>query len=71
MAHADLLALEVELFPYASFVSRGWELRQNVTTYDACYVALAEFPKCRLATLDFRLSRASSPCCLFETPPVS
>jgi len=36
MAHADLLDLRVELFPYAPFASRVWELRDNVTSYDAC-----------------------------------
>src|SRR5258706_12284024 len=42
MAHADLLSLRVELFPYAPFAARVWELRSNLTAYDAWYVALAE-----------------------------
>ena len=42
MAHADLLDLRVELFPYAPFASRVWELRNSITSYDAWYVALAE-----------------------------
>src|ERR1044071_6451688 len=41
MAHADLLALRIELFPYGPFASRVWELRENVTCSDAWYVALA------------------------------
>jgi len=32
LAHADLLALRVELFPYAPLADRCWQLRDNVTT---------------------------------------
>jgi len=39
LAYADLLALRVELFPFQPFASRVWELRANVTAYDAWYVA--------------------------------
>ena len=42
LAHADLLALPVELFPYEPVAIRVWDLRGNVTAYDAWYVALAE-----------------------------
>jgi predicted nucleic acid-binding protein len=35
LAHADLLDLRVKFFPYAPFASRIWELRGNVTCYDA------------------------------------
>ena len=69
MAHADLLALPVELFPYEPFAARVWELRQNLTAYDAWYVALAELLEADLATLDLRLSRASGPRCAFRVPP--
>lgn len=69
MAHADLLALRLELFPYAPFAPRVWELRENVTAYDAWYVALAESLEADLATLDLRLSRAAGPRCAFLTPP--
>ena len=37
---------------------RIWELRDNVTAYDAAYVALAEAIECPLVTADTRLSRA-------------
>jgi predicted nucleic acid-binding protein len=40
-AHADLLDLAVELWPYEALAARVWELRQNLTSYDAAYVALA------------------------------
>jgi predicted nucleic acid-binding protein len=68
LAHADLLALRIELFPYHPFAVRVWELRGNLTSYDAWYVALAEVLEARVATLDVRLSRSPGPRCLFETP---
>ena len=71
MAHADLLDLRVELFPYAPFAARVWELRSNITSYDAWYIALAEFLGSSLATLDRRLARAAGPRCKFETPPAA
>ena len=69
MAHADLLELRIDLFPYAPLASRVWELRDNVTCYDAWYVALAEALDAPLATLDVRLSRATGPRCRFQLPP--
>jgi predicted nucleic acid-binding protein len=69
MAHADLLALRVELFAYEPFASRVWELRENVTAYDAWYVALAESLATTLATVDLKLSCAAGPRCSFATPP--
>jgi predicted nucleic acid-binding protein len=69
MAHADLLDLRVELFPYAPFASRVWELRGNVTSYDAWYIALAESPGSSVATLDRRMAKAPGPRCDFDTPP--
>lgn len=68
LAHADLLDLRIDLFPYGPFAARVWELRENLTSYDAWYVALAEALKARLATLDVRLSRSPGPRCQFETP---
>lgn len=69
MAHADLLSLSVELFAYEPFATRIWELREDVSAYDAWYVALAESLNATLATLDLRLSKASGPMCPFATPP--
>lgn len=67
-AQRDLMRLDLELFPFSPFAGRVWELRGNVTAYDAWYVALAEALGCPLATLDRRLSRASGPRCSFVTP---
>ncbi len=55
-------------FPYGLLAERAWELRHNVTAYDAWYVALAEGLEAGLATLDVRLSLASGPRCAFVTP---
>jgi len=69
LAHADLLALRVALFPYEPFAERVWELRSNLTAYDAWYVAVAEAISAPLATLDVKLSRATGPSCAFVVPP--
>ena len=69
LAHADLLALTVELFPYDLLADRIWELRGAVTAYDGWYVALAESLKAPMATLDGRLTRAPGPRCSFIGPP--
>ena len=71
IAHRDLLRLDMEMFPFAPFAERVWELRSTLTSYDAWYVALAEALACPLATLDRRLSRASGPACEFLVPPRS
>lgn len=69
LAHRHLLGLPVELFPYAVVAGRIWELRANITPYDAAYVALAELLGSPLATLDRRLSRAPGTRCAFQLPP--
>jgi len=68
-AHRDLLQLDIEQFPYEPFAPRVWELRDNVSSYDAWYVALAEALASSLATLDRRLCRANGPTCEFLLPP--
>ena len=69
LASADLLRMPVQLFSFGPLAPRVWELRDNVTPYDAWYVALAESLSVELATLDARLSRAAGPRCLFRLPP--
>ncbi len=68
LAHADLLDLRIDLYPYDPFAARVWELRGNLTCYDAWYVALAEALEAKLATLDLRLSRSHGARCLFAIP---
>ena len=67
-AQRDLLQLEIALVPFEPFADRVWELRRNVTSYDAWYVAVAEAFEIPLATLDRRLSRAVGPTCRFMIP---
>ncbi len=69
LAHAELLDLPIELLPFGPVADRAWELRRNVTTYDAWYAATAEVLDAPLATLDRRLARTSGPTCSFLTPP--
>ena len=45
-------------YPVFSLLDRVWELRDNLSAYDASYVALAELLDCSLLTADARLSRA-------------
>ena len=52
------LALPLELHEPRSMVARAWALRENLTTYDAAYVALAEALDAALLTLDGSLARA-------------
>lgn len=66
LAHADLQDLRVELFPYDVVAARAWQLRENLTLYDAWYVALAELLDADLVTLDERLARAPGPRCGFR-----
>jgi len=67
LAHADLLELRVELFPYDLLAPRVWQLRGSMTAYDGSYVALAELLDAELATLDRRLTRNRDAGCRFVT----
>ena len=71
LAQRDLLRLDVELVPFHPFADRVWSLRNNLTSYDAWYVAVAEALGLGLATLDGRLARATGPVCRFLLPPGS
>lgn len=65
-AVTDLLDLPVTVYPTAPLLVRCWQLRDNLTAYDACYVALAETLGCSLVTADSRLSRAPGTRCPIE-----
>ena len=62
----DLLALPITRFPTGALMPRAFELRANVTAYDACYVALAEALECTLVTSDQRLANAPTINCSTE-----
>jgi predicted nucleic acid-binding protein len=57
-ALADLTDLAVTRYPHPAFLPRIWELRDNITAYDAAYVALAEVLGAPLLTGDVRLAAA-------------
>lgn len=62
----DLVALPITRFPVGPLMVRAFELRANVTAYDACYVALAEVLGCPLITSDRRLANAPKTTCTTE-----
>lgn len=68
LARRDLLQLDIDLFPFEPLAERIWELRSNLTCYDAWYVAIAEALDLPLATLDRRLASATGPSCRFLIP---
>ena len=69
MAHQSLRDLPLELWPYDAVADRVWELRENLSAYDACYVALAELLGAPLATADRRLAAAPGLQCELVLPP--
>lgn len=48
---------------HVMLLPRIWELRENITPYDAAYVALAEILEIPLVTADLRLARAAERYC--------
>jgi predicted nucleic acid-binding protein len=58
LALADLDSLRLERAPHGPLLGRCWELRDNLTIYDAAYVALAELTAATLLTGDVRLARS-------------
>lgn len=62
----DLLVLPLRRVPHRPLLGRCWQLRANLTPYDAAYVALAEALGCGLLTADRRIARAPGPRCPVE-----
>ena len=56
-------------YPVFSLLDRVWELRENLSAYDASYVALAELLDCNLLTADARLTRAPGVRCPITVVP--
>lgn len=72
-SRADIAVAELndwcgERFPLHTMNDRVWQLRSNVRSWDAYYVALAEYLQAPLVTLDRRLERARGPRCSFVVP---
>ena len=68
---ADALSAWADLglrrYPVVSLLPRVWELRHNLSAYDASYVALAEALGCAVVTADVRLAGAPGPRCAITT----
>ena len=54
--------------PFRPFAGRIWELRNNLTSYDAWYVAAAESLGAPMVSLDRRLAHAKGPKCAVLVP---
>lgn len=66
LAIEDLSALPITRYPDLLFAWRAWELRHNLTPYDAVYVALGEALECPVLTADVRLSGVPGVHCAVE-----
>lgn len=55
-------------YPFEPFIPRVWELKDNLTVYDAWYVALAEWLNTDLVTGDDNLANAAGPRCRIRRP---
>lgn len=61
-----LAGFPIRRMPLAPLLERMWELRENITPYDAAYVALAERLTGPLVTCDGKLATASGVRCAFD-----
>jgi len=65
-ARAAAHALPIDLWPWSLLSERAWQLRANLSTYDAGYAALAEHLEAPLLTGDVRLAAAPGVRCQVE-----
>ena len=66
LALDDLLELPIQLVSHRALLRRCWQLRDNLSVYDAAYVALAEALDTPLLTADSRLAKAPGVECAVE-----
>ena len=66
LALADLAALPMQRVPHRHLVARCWQLRDNLTSYDAAYVTVAEAFNSTLLTSDQRVAKAPGARCPVE-----
>ena len=57
-AIADLTDFDLHRHPHLDLLSRAWKLRDNISAYDAMYVALAEAIEAPIVTCDGPLGKA-------------
>jgi predicted nucleic acid-binding protein len=57
-ARTDFADMAIARYPHVPLADRMWELRHNLTAYDAAFVVLAEVLAVPLITCDARLARA-------------
>lgn len=65
-ALTDLHDLRIGRVPHRELIGRCWELRNNVTIYDASYIAVAELFDVALVTSDERLAKVPGARCKIE-----
>jgi predicted nucleic acid-binding protein len=58
--------LPIERYPHEPLVARIWELRDDLTAYDAAYVALAEVLSATLVTADSKVRGTPGAACAVE-----
>ena len=61
-AHQDLLDLPMTRYPHVVLLPRVWQLRHNLSAYDAVYVALAELLDATVLTRDAGIAAAPGHC---------
>lgn len=66
LAWGDLAQLRLRRVGHELLAARIWELRHNLTPYDAAYVVVAERLRATLLTGDGHLARAPGPVCAIE-----
>lgn len=62
----DLTQMRIRRVDHRPLLDRCWQLRENLTPYDAAYVALAEHADAVLVTADVKLANAPGTTCVFE-----
>jgi predicted nucleic acid-binding protein len=62
----DLMDLQIARYPHHLFLQRIWQLRNNLSAYDAMYVGLAESLRATLITRDLRLGSPSGHAAVVE-----
>ena len=64
----QIRSVRANRYPFEPFARRAWQLRDNLTVYDAWYVALAEWLGTELVTADTALQTAPGPTCAIRRP---